>query len=101
MRKEKGVWVLSSKEIAEAKFEGIVITLLLKKEENVVIAKNGYYNHKGNYDTRPITVIAFEKGELDIDKMSKILLAIISNEHPKVTQIPPIAVEADVMDLLN
>lgn len=126
MRKEKGVWVLSSKEIAEEKFEGIVITLSLKKEENVLMAKKGYYNSHGNYDTelitliafgegafdiakkgyynshenydtKLITLIAFEEGAFDIAKILKKLLVIISQVYPKES----IAVAADVMELLN
>ena len=97
MRKEKGVWVLSSKEIAEEKFEGIVITLSLKKEENVLMAKKGYYNSHENYDTELITLIAFEEGAFDIAKILKKLLVIISQVYPKES----IAVAADVMELLN
>ena len=82
MRTEDGIFILDSKEMEKSKFEGVMVS---KVEEN----------QKRN------SIIYFEKDELNVRSLRKILIGIVGAMKPLDPKIPKIAVTEDVMKLLK
>lgn len=102
MRTEEGVFVLNSKKMGKSKFEGIIVSKIDENQKkNGILAQKGFYDAERNYQTKLITIIYFEKGELNVSSLRKILICIVESMKPRETKIPQIAVTEDVMKLLK
>ena len=102
MRTEDGVFILDSKEMEKSKFEGVMVSKVEENQKrNSIIAKKGFYDTKGNYQTKLITSIYFEKDELNVRSLRKILIGIVGAMKPLDPKIPKIAVTEDVIKLLK
>lgn len=102
MRTEDGVFVLDSKEMEKLKFEGVIVSKIDENQKrNSILAKKGFYDAEKNYQTKLITVIYFEKGELNVSSLRKILIGIEESMKPREARIPQIAVTEEVIKLLK
>lgn len=103
MRKEKGVFVLDSKEMKESKFDGVMVSKIdvSQQRKHSIIAQKCFYDDNGKYQKKDITVISFEKDELNVETLIKIVRTIVKAMKPEEKKIPEIAISEDVMQLIK